>query len=170
MNVLKSAKREYEVFKAKLNDTFDEEASKNVKTKLYRHLEKIQVEQMGSTQKKFIRDVTLACDDANHVDAHNRDSSDGTFVCHDGNPSEAHTSNFIDVTLASDDRQLNALNVVEKKKKRKFTRRWLHPQPKKERQRKRKKNDDNYVQIVSEVEEKLFLRGNNFCPVKPTIW
>ena len=66
----------------------------------------------------------------------------------------------------------------DKKKKRKFKRRYLQPQPRKPRQRSRKHKNNTEQQTLSgsvknfsgfsvtEVEDKLFARGKNFCPVE----
>jgi hypothetical protein len=83
-----------------------------------------------------------------------------------------------DVTLANDGNQNQAHKRVKKRKR--FKRRFLQPQPKKKRTRTRKNPADIVInesgwngilknisgENVTDIEEKLFGRGQKFCPVE----
>jgi hypothetical protein len=149
-NILIGAEAEFNKSKNKLKNFFDEETVISELSRLDKHLKNVEKLNLKSKDKKFnnllgdplpdIPDVTLASDDENHSNAH------------------------------------------KQKKKRKFKRRYLQPQPKKSRRRKRsnvvENNSENIEnhwngviknfsgEAVTEVEEKLFMKGKKFCPVE----
>ena len=240
VNVLKHVKNEHEKWKSKVNEVFSEEVCLNIMAKLAKHLDKICIELRNRKMKKNFRDVTLAADDENILQAHRSNATYGTIstesspanvtlVSDDGTSQHAHTSLYSDladvtlvsdddgvseahknesasssaevtlvsdeeisqhahenqisdssdVTLVSDDEGSDAHKSTSGRKKRRFKRKWLQPQPKKVRKRKKKRRNEsivvdglkevikNFTGIpVSDVENMLFARGKNFCPVE----
>ena len=127
--------------------------------------------------QKKIRDVTLAHDDGLLAAAHNEQRVSSQSGSETNVTTSLLTEELTDVTLASgDDQQIQA----HKKKKRKFKRRCMQPQPKKKKTRSRRRSDNVVTENISwngilknisgesvtKIEEKLFARGQQFCPVE----
>ena len=190
-NSLKSAKIVFEKAKLKLKDVFDDATAESELERIIEHIRKLKSKLHAKKNKKIERDtsdVTIVVDDGIQVAAHRNDrenTSDVTIVDDDGNQVAAHNydreRNTSDVTIVSDD---GTQVAAHKKKKRRFKRIYLQPQPKKIRRRRRKSgtnaNDviedvisrwNDIVKNVSGVpvsatEAKLLGKGQKFCPVE----
>ena len=164
-------------------------------SKIQKHLIRVKRSNQKQKNKKFNHltknaDVTIANDDGKPLHAHIdnlTENAGATIVNDDGTPLPAHNINLTEnagVTIADDD---GAPVLAHKsKKRRKFKRRYLQPQPKKRRKRKQKsfinsvQNHEGLTQIdgwngviknfssevVTDVEEGLFSKGKKFCPVE----
>jgi hypothetical protein len=127
-NVLKSVLIEFEKLKRKLRTLFDPEAEENELKRLGKHLNKIEKEEEKKKNQKCNRDVTLAHDDGEAAEAHNGHLPSNQSSL-EGQDSEIalEEEELTDVTLAPDDDQNHAHKIV--KKRRRFKRRFLQPQP-----------------------------------------
>jgi hypothetical protein len=171
-----------------LRNQFDPEAVKTELKRLNRHLAKIRNEQSIRKDRKRQRDVTLAHDDEMFPEAHNRQNTSvvadiliATPVSDDGTQTTAHRVDAAEnsnATLVSDDGEQV---TPHKKKRRRFKRRFLQPQPRRIRSRKRKSNNENGSEEpdkwndviknitgegISEIEKIFFSKGQKFCPVE----
>ena len=198
-NILKAAKLDFEKFKVKLGKLFDDAGNERELKRIEEHLQKVKSNLEAKKAKKVARDtigrsnfsnVTLADDDGASVQAHREITGDNvssivTIAAGDGARLQAHrdSSGFRDssnVTLALDD---GASLHAHKKKKRKFRRRYLQPQPKKSRKRKSRQLEliqtlnaiaPNWNGIIKNIsgdavtfdEESLLSKGQKFCPVE----
>ena len=121
-NILIGVKKEFDKCIKQLENVFDEEKAATELKNVQKHLRKIENLNQKQKKKKFDNliknaDVTIASDDGISLPAHRNERADVTTVSDDGVPPPA-------------------LNSI-KKRKRKFKRRYMQPQPKKHRKRRR---------------------------------
>jgi hypothetical protein len=151
-NKLNWARAEFCKIKSELNKVFSDDAVISETKRLEKHMQKISIERRKIQESKLQRNQFL-------------DDNSNIVVCDDESLPDGWNNLFV-------------TNQEKSKKKRRFRRKWLQPQPKKMRKRRRNQNDESVPEgwnsilknisgvPVTSAEESLFLRGKKFCPVE----